>query len=332
VRARRWGPQLRFALGQLGLVLAAVAVYFVVRSLTEGAAAEAERNAGWLVDLERGLGMFVERDLQQFALDIDGVLPLVNAIYIYGHWPVIALALGWLAWRRRDAYLVYRNALLISGVVGMVVVALFPVAPPRLMDLGFLDTVTLHTDAYRVLQPPAFTNQYAAMPSFHVGWDLLVGIALAREGRRLWLQIVGYALPLLMLVSVVLTGNHYLVDAVVGDVIVLSALAVARHRTMRSAHAARDAGVAQAAEPGAADDQGGKHAWGSDLQPAPPSAATQPPLNDAFRGHRRSGGDAASSAVDNGLHGGGRGPRAGAAVGRARRHSTRRESFHQSME
>jgi hypothetical protein len=117
----------------------------------------------------------------------------------------------------------------------MIIVATFPVAPPRLMDLGFLDTVTLHTEAYRVLQPPAFTNQYAAMPSFHVGWDLLVGIALVREGRFRWMRAVGYALPGLMLVSVVLTGNHYLLDAFVGDAIVLASLAVAGRWAVRSA-------------------------------------------------------------------------------------------------
>jgi hypothetical protein len=216
----------------------AIAVYFGVRSLTEGAAVEAERNAGWLVDFERWVGMFVERDLQRFALDFDGVLPVVNTIYIWGHWPVIAAVLGWLAWRRRDAYFVYRNALLISGVVGMIIVALFPVAPPRLMDLGFLDTVTLHTEAYRFLQPPSFTNQYAAMPSFHVGWDLLVGIALVKESRTIWVRLVGYAIPGMMLVTVVLTGNHYLIDAVVGDAIVLTSLAIA-HRRARVDHRAR---------------------------------------------------------------------------------------------
>ena len=55
---------------------------------------------------------------------------MLNSIYIYGHWPVIAAVLGWLAWRRRDAFVVYRNALLISGVIGMLIVATFPVAPP----------------------------------------------------------------------------------------------------------------------------------------------------------------------------------------------------------
>ena len=227
------GSTLHFAVRQAAFLTTAVAVYFAVRSLTSGSAPVAERNAGFLVDLEQAFGVFVERDLQRLVLQVDGVVPVVNAIYIYGHWPVIATVLVWLAWRRRDVFVVYRNALLISGLVGMVIVATFPVAPPRLMDLGFLDTVTLHSEAYRVLQPPSFTNQYAAMPSFHVGWDLLVGIALVREGGRRWLRVVGTVLPLLMLMSVVVTGNHYFVDAIVGDAIVLTSLWLAtwHHRS-----------------------------------------------------------------------------------------------------
>ena len=208
-----------------GLLLAgAVAVYFLVRSVTTGRASVAEDNAWFVVELERSLGLFVERDVQAFVLQQDWVVPVFNGIYIYGHWPVIAAVLGWLAWRRRDAFVVYRNVLLVSGLVGMVIVASFPVAPPRLMDLGFVDTVTLHAEAYRVLQPPSLTNQYAAMPSFHVGWDLLVGIALVREGGRAWTRVLGTVLPLLMLLTVVVTGNHYLVDAIAGDAIVLATL------------------------------------------------------------------------------------------------------------
>lgn len=216
-----------FVRRQAWLLAVAVAVYFGVRSLTVGSAGVAHENADRVVGLERSLGIFVEQDLQALVLRMDGAPQVLNAIYIYGHWPVIVTVLTWLAWRRRNAFLLYRNALLISGVIGMVVVATFPVAPPRLMDLGFIDTVTLHSEAYRVLQPPSFTNQYAAMPSFHVGWDLLIGIALVREGGRRWTRVVGTVLPALMLLTVVATGNHYLLDAVVGDAIVLASLYVA---------------------------------------------------------------------------------------------------------
>jgi hypothetical protein len=107
-----------------------------------------------------------------------------------------------------------------------VIFTVYPMAPPRFMDAwGFVDTVTLHSHSYRVLQPPSLVNQYAAMPSLHVGWDLLMGIAIARHaaGRMRW---IGYALPVLMFSAVVLTANHYLADGVVGGLVVLAALGV----------------------------------------------------------------------------------------------------------
>jgi membrane-associated phospholipid phosphatase len=114
-----------------------------------------------------------------------------------------------------------------SGAIGMVVFVLYPVAPPRLADLGLVDTVALHSEAYRVLQPPAFSNLYAAMPSLHVGWNLLMGIAIATAAGHWLLRAVGYALPVLMAASVVLTANHYLVDVVAGAVVALLGLVIA---------------------------------------------------------------------------------------------------------
>ncbi|QIX27132.1 phosphatase PAP2 family protein [Nocardioides sp. JQ2195] len=213
-----------FLARQLVLLLVAVATYFGVRGLTVGDTVTATGNAHGVVALERILGIFVEQPAQAVALDVPGAMTVLNAIYIYGHWPVIAAVLVWLALRRPGAYPVYRDALLLSGLVGMAIVALHPVAPPRLMDLGFIDTVTTRTNAYRVLQPPQFTNPYAAMPSFHAGWDLLVGIALVRESGNRWMRVAGRLLPPLMVMAVVLTGNHYFLDVVAGDAIVIAAL------------------------------------------------------------------------------------------------------------
>ena len=100
----------------------------------------------------------------------------------------LGLHLGPLAGHRRHddvarlappaRFLRLRNAMMVSGAIGLIVFASYPVAPPRLRGLGLVDTVTSSSTAYRVLQPPAFVNQYAAMPSLHSGWDLLVGIAI----------------------------------------------------------------------------------------------------------------------------------------------------------
>src|SRR6185312_9767346 len=113
-------------------------------------------------------------------------------------------------------YFRLRNAMLISGAIGLVIFTLFPLAPPRLAELGLVDTVTRSSDAYRVLQPTMFTNQYAAMPSLHVGWDLLVGLAILAAARGPLLRAFGAVMPVLMVAAVVLTANHYIVDAIAG--------------------------------------------------------------------------------------------------------------------
>ncbi len=209
------------------IIAVAVLLYFMVRGLVDGREAEAVGNADELINLERALGVFWEPRFQAWALEWSPLATLANWVYIWGHWPVIAATLTWLVVAHRDRYPIYRNALLISGAVGLVIFTVFPMAPPRFMvDWGFVDTVTLHSQAYRVLQPPSLVNQYAAMPSLHCGWDLLMGIAIVRHAPRRW-RWIGLLLPIAMYFAVVLTANHYFVDGVVGGAIVLAALAVA---------------------------------------------------------------------------------------------------------
>ena len=102
-----------------------------------------------------------------------------------------------------------------------------PYPPPRLAGLGFADTVTMHSDSYRVLQPPAFVNQYAALPSLHVGWNLLVGIVVASVAASVLVRWLAGLLPVLMSVAVVTTGNHYVVDGLAGASLALFGLWVA---------------------------------------------------------------------------------------------------------
>jgi hypothetical protein len=109
-----------------------------------------------------------------------------------------------------------RNAMMLSGAVGFAFFALFPVAPPRLADLGMADTVTLTSHAYRVLQPAMFTNQFAAMPSLHAGWNLLIGLAILAAARHPLAKAAGVVLPMAMIATVVLTANHYFLDVVLG--------------------------------------------------------------------------------------------------------------------
>jgi hypothetical protein len=179
--------------------------------------------------------------------DVGGLITLLNWVYVWGHWPVITVVLLWLVFRHPHGYRITRNAMLASGAVGLVVFALYPVAPPRLADLGLRDTVTDYSTSYRVLQPAAFVNQYAALPSLHVGWDLLIGIALFTfSGHRL-IRVVGLTLPVLMAIAVLGTANHYVIDVVAGVVLVTVCLIGVVRVELRTARRARDHSVGAAA-------------------------------------------------------------------------------------
>lgn len=208
-------PHIRLS-RQIAIVAAAVAAYFLVRGATDAAITDALVNANKIIDFEVWLGIYHEQALQSSLATSPNVTTVLNWIYIWGHWPVIVVTLLWLARRHPAIYLRTRNAMLVSGGIGLIAFAAFPVAPPRLAGLGMIDTVTVSSEAYRVLQPAMVTNQFAAMPSLHVGWDLLIGLAVLAAARRPLVKALGVFMPVAMFVAVVLTANHYIIDAVVG--------------------------------------------------------------------------------------------------------------------
>jgi hypothetical protein len=215
------------AVREIALVLAAYFAYFLVRGFTEGSYAEAVANSHRIVEMEKLAGFFWEPAIQEQVVGNHWIVTLANWMYIWGHWPLIAIVAGWLLMRKAEAFTLFRTAFLISGAIGVVVFVTFPVAPPRLAELGLVDTVTQHSNAYRFLQPKAFTNQYAAVPSLHFGWDLLIGIALITNARSLAVRIFGAVVPVLMFAAIVLTANHYILDAIAGGVVALTGLGVA---------------------------------------------------------------------------------------------------------
>ena len=228
-RRRDW----RATFLQVALVGSGVAAYFLARGLTEANPAHAVRNAHHVVSFERWAHLYQEPAVQRWAVGQDALIDVLNWVYIWGHWPVIIVTLLWLVHSHPGPYRLLRNAMLVSGVIGVCIFVLFPVAPPRLADLGFVDTVTLHSHAYRVLQPPAFVNQYAAVPSLHVGWNLLIGVFVFRHARLGVVRALGILSPVAMTTAVVLTANHYLIDAVLGALVALVGLAVAARFTRR---------------------------------------------------------------------------------------------------
>jgi threonine/homoserine/homoserine lactone efflux protein len=216
------------ALRELAIFAAAYLTYFGVRAITEGSPWRAFRNAMTVHRVEVDLGVDWEGAVQGAVLGSRVLVELTNAIYIYGHWPVLIVAGALLFRYRRQHYYRLRNVCLLTGLVGLVIFTLFPVAPPRLTDLPVIDTVTRDSAGYRQLIPASLVNEYAAMPSFHAGWNLLVGVIAFGACRHPLVRAFAILMPAAMAFAVVATANHFVVDVLAGVTIVLLALAAAR--------------------------------------------------------------------------------------------------------
>lgn len=245
LRRVRPNPRLVTAAKEIAFLLAAALMYTLVRGLTSDRVDAAFRHAEDVISFEKWLGINVETDLQGLILDHEWAIDAANGFYIYGYWPVFVLTLVWLIARRPAAYPFYRNALLASGAFSLVIFAFYPLSPPRFLPWhGFVDTVALEAPTYREMSSSRLVNEYAAMPSLHFGWILLLGIAWVALSRILVLRIVGAVMPLLMFAAIVLTGNHYVVDAIVGGGVVVAGLGVAvlieRFKRRRAVQAAID--------------------------------------------------------------------------------------------
>jgi len=229
---REWGSRRLAALRLLqeaGIVVGAYLAYEAVRRLVAPDSHDAFGHAFNIIRLEQELGIFFEPTMQSLIVDHHWLVTLFNWVYVWGYLPVIGVAALYLYARHRDFYTRYRNAFLLSGALGLVIFATVPVAPPRMLpEFGFVDTVHLNSSFYRDIQQSEFVNEFAAVPSFHFGWILLVGIALFQANHHPAVRALGMLLPLLMLLAIIFTANHYVIDAIIGGALVLGALGVVR--------------------------------------------------------------------------------------------------------
>jgi hypothetical protein len=195
--------------------------------------AEAEANAADLIRLEKVLGIYWEADLQRLIVTNDWIQRVANGIYLYGHGPVILVIAVLLYVSRQPVYLLTRNTFLLSGAIGLVIYYMYPVAPPRLVPGSeFIDTVLTEYHVRRVLMPDFLTNEYAAVPSLHFGWNLAMGVAVWTAFANPVARTFAVVMPVLMLVAIVITANHFILDAVAGTIVVAvgAVLAVAARR------------------------------------------------------------------------------------------------------
>jgi hypothetical protein len=217
---------------EIGLVALAFLLYFLVRGGVVDRDEEALRNAVDIIDIERSLGFFWEPDLNAAILDYGALIQLSNAIYFWLDFPLI-VALGlWLYFFHRHQYTVARDAVLASGAIALIVYHLFPVMPPRLLPaefgFDFVDTLNVHSNlSYQAQSTQPFVNPYAAVPSLHYGWAVLVGGVLFWTTRNLWLRALAVFMPIGQFASIIFTANHYILDAMAGLVVALMGLLVA---------------------------------------------------------------------------------------------------------
>jgi hypothetical protein len=216
-RGWRWFPERGPArtLLELLIIVPAYALYQLVRGTVDGRASDAFQHAARVVDVEQALGIFWEAELQSLILTWDVAVRAANTVYVWGHLPVIIAVAIWLFACHRHRYALFRNAFLISGAIGLLLFWLLPTAPPRYLSYwGFVDT-TVASSSYYLFQSPAFVNQYAAMPSLHFGWSLLAATALFLNLRPPF-RYAALLMPFATLGGVVLTANHFFLDAAAG--------------------------------------------------------------------------------------------------------------------
>ncbi len=229
-------PTLWLALIEFALILSVTLAYFLTRGLIRGRESDAVAHANRLLNIENALHLNPERPIQHFTLHHEWLMQFANNFYLYAHLPVLIAVAVWLYGWRPWAYPWFRNSFMISALFGLSIYVILPVAPPRFMS-GFVDTMALYGFNVDGSAAGPLYNPYAAMPSLHVGWSLLAGIAMIACARSWWLKAAGVALPVMMTFAVIMTGNHYLLDIIAGAIVVLASLTLSAFWT--SWHTAR---------------------------------------------------------------------------------------------
>ncbi len=212
------------------VILLAYIPYFLARAHAVENAQAAFAHADQLVSFETSVGIFEEVSLQSAIISYSLLVHIFNGIYFYGHWPVIIAAGAYLFIKHPRVYDITRNAFLISGACALVLYALFPVAPPRLIG-GFVDTLGMTVPVS--LDQSRLVNPFAALPSLHVGWNLLIALGLFLATRHPLLRTFALLLPPTMLLATVVTGNHFFIDGIAGGTLALVAFLLAHwlHRS-----------------------------------------------------------------------------------------------------
>jgi hypothetical protein len=210
------------AMRQVSLFALAYFGYRLVRGFAEGDAKAAFAHARDLISLERGMHLFVEPSIQAWASGSHFVIVLASWLYVNAQGPITIAALLYLYMRHNRSFYFVRNMFLIAMGIALVAYIVFPTAPPRFLpEWGFTDTVANVTPvnvSHTSSSMTALFNPYAAVPSMHVAFALMIAVPLAQLTRRRTVRVLWILYPFLMTFVIVVTANHFIVDALLGAI------------------------------------------------------------------------------------------------------------------
>jgi hypothetical protein len=203
---------------QIGLFCGAYFVYRIVRGLTEGQAAAAFENAQEVVALEKSLGLFFEPAMHAWVASNSLLIDIASWTYVNSHFTITVFTLAFMYLFRNDSFYFVRNMFMVAMGISLILYAAYPTAPPRFLpELGFVDPLSevtgISTQSGSVNM---LFNPYAAVPSMHVGFALMLGIPMSRIVRRDWAKALWLAYPALVTFAVLATANHWWLDAFLG--------------------------------------------------------------------------------------------------------------------
>ena len=196
--------------------------YSTVRRITADSTKIAAENAVNLVKFQDWMGFPNEATLQGWFIDSEVLIKIANTFYFVMHFPSMIVFLVWVMVRKIEWMPQVRASLCLATFSGLIIHLLFPLMPPRLMvSYGFIDTAKVFGPDPYSLGIAKAANEFAAMPSLHVGWALLIALAAIRilKTPARWLMLLH---PILTTIVVVVTANHFWLDIIVGAILALA--------------------------------------------------------------------------------------------------------------
>jgi PAP2 superfamily len=208
----------RDVIRQVALFAAAYGLYQLVRGLIGTTGYKPFGDATKIVNLERSLHVFIEPSVQAWAQNIHVLMDLADWMYLYSQYVVTFSILLFIYLRKNESFYFVRNMFLIAMGLALIGYSVYPTAPPRLMpEWGFTDSIRQWTGITAEHgATSAFVNFYAAVPSMHVCFSLMIGIPMARLVKYRPLKVLWCIYPLFITFVVMATANHFLTDAFLG--------------------------------------------------------------------------------------------------------------------